>query len=161
MEGRRLFFWDGGGVVWCSIMYFSCFAKKSTKRRRLKEALRAKAPSLRIHPPLRQPVSKNVPIFGHLQLKIRKISPGRLPKIGTFSGVGWRCGGGFQRGGAPRSESINNMIAGGNHTIIHTFARSAPLADFFGYFLVQRQESNITAPSIKGKDRLSAVFCLV
>ncbi len=23
--------------------------------------------------------------------------------------------------------------------------RSAPLADFFGYFLVQRQESNITA----------------
>ena len=26
-------------------------------------------------------------------------------------------------------------------------ARSAPLADFFGYFLVRRQESNITAPS--------------
>ena len=25
------------------------------------------------------------------------------------------------------------------------FARSAPLADFFGYFLVRRQESNITA----------------
>ena len=24
--------------------------------------------------------------------------------------------------------------------------RSAPLADFFGYFLVQRQESNISAP---------------
>ena len=36
-------------------MYFSCFAKKSTKRRRLKEALssalpRRKTPSLRIHP---------------------------------------------------------------------------------------------------------------
>ena len=25
--------------------------------------------------------------------------------------------------------------------------RSAPLADFFGYFLVRRQESNITAPN--------------
>ena len=35
------------------------------------------------------------------------------------------------------------MIAGGNHTSVPAFARSAPLADFFGYFLVQTQESNI------------------
>ena len=30
--------------------------------------------------------------------KARKLSHGRRPKIGTFSGVGWRCGGGFLRG---------------------------------------------------------------
>ena len=28
---------------------------------------------------------------------------------------------------------------------MYAFARSAPLADFFGYFLVRPQESNITA----------------
>ena len=30
--------------------------------------------------------------------KTCRFSPGRRPKIGTFSGVGWRCGGGFLRG---------------------------------------------------------------
>ena len=43
------------------------------------------------------------------------------------------------------------MIAGGNPTIMYAFARSAPLADFFGYFLVRPQESNITALSVLQK----------
>ena len=44
------------------------------KRRRLKEALRAKAPSLRIHPPLRHPTSENVPIFGGLHRRSLQVS---------------------------------------------------------------------------------------
>ena len=74
------------------------------------------------HPPHRQPVSKNVPIFEHLLHKNPKFFLCRHPKIGTFSGVGWRSGGSIlKEGGAPRSESEINMIAGGNHTIIHAF----------------------------------------
>ena len=47
-------------------------------------------------------------------------------------------------GGAPRSESEIFMIAGGNHTTIYAFSERLPWADFFGYFLVRRQESNIS-----------------
>ena len=54
--------------------------------------------------------------------------------------------GGFQRGGAPRSESIITMIAGGNHTAIYVFdcgsnQLSAPLAGFFWYFSCRSKKS--------------------
>jgi len=58
-------------------------------------------------------------------LKTCKFSLCRHPKIGTFSGVGWRCGGGFLRG--------------------RIFV--APLKPVsFGSFLAG-QEKNITAPN--------------
>ena len=47
-------------------LHLSCFGKKGAQRSRLKEALRANAPSLRIHPPHRHPAFKNVPIFERL-----------------------------------------------------------------------------------------------
>ena len=47
----------------CGDGTFPVSARKVPKRSRLKEALRAKAPSLRIHPPHRHPAFKNVPIF--------------------------------------------------------------------------------------------------
>ena len=67
-------------------------------------------------------------------------------------------------GGAPRSESIIIMIAGGNHTTIYGWdARERGFqrlsyADFFGYFLVRRQESNIPPASQKGIPFLQTPF---
>ena len=51
--------------------------------------------------PLRRLASRCPKMFRFLNTynsKACKAFPGRHPKIGTFSGVGWRCGGGFQRG---------------------------------------------------------------
>ena len=48
------------------VMYFSCFAKKSTKRRRLKGTFRKGMSPLKSPAPPRQPASKNVPIFAAL-----------------------------------------------------------------------------------------------
>ena len=79
-------------------MLLSCSAKKVTKEGGIGEALRKGALPYVPLPPHRRPVFKNVPIFEHLQLKSCKFFHGSLPKIGTFSGGGWRCGGGFQRG---------------------------------------------------------------
>ena len=88
--------------------------------------------------PLRRPASRCPKMSRFLNTyhaQTCKFSQCRLPKIGTFSGVGWRCGGWIlKEGGAPRSKSEIYMIAGGNHTTIYAFARSAPLADFFWFF---------------------------
>ena len=78
-------------------MYFSWSPRKVPKEGDLRRRYE-KAPSLKILPPPRHSVSKNVPIFGHLQFKNFRFSQCRHPKIGTFSGVEWSCGGGFQRG---------------------------------------------------------------
>ena len=51
-------------------MLLSCCAKKVTKERAIGEALRKCALPYVPHPPLRQPLFKNVPIFEHLPLKI-------------------------------------------------------------------------------------------
>ena len=57
-------------------------------------------------------------------------------KIGTFLNAEWRCGGGFQRGGAPRSEFIITMLAGGKHTTLSLAFSECPLkSPFFGTFL--------------------------
>ena len=99
-------------------MYFSCFAKKSTKRRRLKGTCRKGRTfgmiatgnhryldSLRGAPPLRNPCAHNASqrpkMFRFLNAYIEKCFRfflHRCPKIGTFSGIGWKCGGGYQRG---------------------------------------------------------------
>ena len=84
-----------------------------------------KAPSLRILPPHRQPVSKNVPIFEHL----------RLRNLRVFS----RQTGENRYIFASRMEKRQGIPKGAPF-------RSAPLADFFGYFLVRKQESNIENP---------------
>ena len=122
-------------------MYFSCFAKKSTKRRRLKEALssalpRRKTPSLRIHPSRIDVVavhfhSKMItgPYFTKTDL-FHNVRPAVL----TIPVILLRCAPGVSKGGG----------SGAGATSL-----SAPLADFFGYFLVQWQESNITTPHRK------------
>ena len=60
--------------------------------------------------------TKNVPIF---------CPKSNISKICRFYVRSFEeeqeSGGGFQRGGAPRSESEINMIAGGNHTIMNAF----------------------------------------
>ena len=115
-------------------MFLSCSAKKGTKEGVIGEALRKCALPYVPRPPLRQPAFKNVPIFERLQLKYYEFFQCRLPKIGTFSVVGWRCGRGFQRG----------RIC------------VAPLwLTSFGPFLVQQQEKDITAPSMTKKVYLS------
>ena len=51
--------------------------------------------------PLRRLASQHPKMFRFLDAynsKIGKLSLCRHPKIGTFSGVGWSCGGGFLRG---------------------------------------------------------------
>ena len=69
--------------------------------------------SLRGAPPLPGPHSRRV---SHRPLKMSRFSAGsavqtsrfvkcKRSKIGTFLNAGWRCGGGYLRGGAPRSES--------------------------------------------------------
>ena len=118
--------WKSCLFNFCADMYFSCFAKKSTKRRRHRRGATSKSALSYVPlPPHRHPAFKNVPIFERLQLKNYRFLPCRYPKIGTFSGYGWRCGGGFQRG----------RIC------------VAPLwLTSFGPFLVQRQEKDITAP---------------
>ena len=79
-------------------MFFSWSARKEPKEADIGEALRKGALPYVPHPPQRRSASKNVPIFERLQLINLRFSPCRHRKIGTFSGVGWRCGGGFQRG---------------------------------------------------------------
>ena len=81
-------------------MLLSCPAKKVTKERGIGEALRKCALSYVPLPPLRHSASKNVPIFERLQLKMLQVFPCRLPKIGTFSGVGWSGGGWILKEGA-------------------------------------------------------------
>ena len=61
--------------------------------------------SLRGAPPLKEPLrridSQRPKMFRFLNAyssECCRSSPCRLPKIGTFSGVGWRSGGGFLRG---------------------------------------------------------------
>ena len=82
-------------------MLLSCSAKKVTKEGGIGEVLRKCALPYVLHPPLRHPASKNVPIFERLLLKMLRFYPYRHPKIGTFSGVGWRCARrGFLRGHA-------------------------------------------------------------
>ena len=99
-------------------MYFSCFAKKSTKRRRLKGTFRkgrtygmiatgnhTYLDSLRGAPPLRNPCAriairhpKMFRFSGIYRVKTCKSLGGRCSKIGTFLDTDWRCGGGYQRG---------------------------------------------------------------
>ena len=117
-------------------MYCSCFAKKSTKRRRLKGTFRKgrtdgmiatgnhgycrfAARSTTLKKPLRahrQPVSKNVPIFEHLPLKILQVFSLQTPENRNIFGCRMAMRRGFPKG---------------------AHFRSAPLADFFGYFLVR------------------------
>ena len=62
-------------------------------------------------PPHRHSVSKNVPIFEHLHLKYCKFFHGRHPKIGTFSGVGWRGGAVDFQGDMPfRNVPLNRLL---------------------------------------------------
>jgi len=58
-----LFFFPG-----CDCMYFSWSPRKVPKEGDLRGRYE-NAPPLKIPPPPRQPVSKNVPIFEHLPLK--------------------------------------------------------------------------------------------
>ena len=79
-------------------LYFSCFAKKSTKRRRIKGHSEKACP---LKKPLRRIASQRPKMFRFLNAYnpwFCRFSLCRLPKIGTFSAVGWRCGWGFQRG---------------------------------------------------------------
>ena len=131
-------------------------AKKSTKRRRLKGTFRKgrtdgmiatgnhrycrfAARSTTLKKPLRahrRPVSKNVPIFEHLHLKPCKFALGRRPKIGTFSGVGWRCGGGFQRGRifvAPRWPISLVTFLFGNKKVTLPYLLNCKNVYFFTY----------------------------
>ena len=80
-------------------MFFSWPARKEPKEAGQRGATKMRPLwDLPLH---RQSVSKNVPIFEHLHLKYCKLFHGRHPKIGTFSGVGWRCARrGFLRGHA-------------------------------------------------------------
>jgi len=125
---------------WCGNVTFLA-AKKVTKEGGLRRRYE-KAPSLRILPPLRHPVSKNVPIFEHLPLKTCKFSLCRCPKIGTFSGIGWQCARrGFLRG--------------------HAFSECPLKSPSFGTFLGD-QEKYMTAPLFTKKYTFSPVliyFC--
>ena len=60
-------------------MYFSWLPRKVPKEGDLRRRYE-KAPSLRILPPHRQPVSKNVPIFEHLQLRHLKVFSRQTPE---------------------------------------------------------------------------------
>ena len=68
---------------------------------------------------------KNVPIFERLPGYNLQISSMQTPENRNIFGRRME-----QRRGFPKGAHF----------------RSAPLADFFGYFLVRRQESNITVP---------------
>ena len=81
-----------------TVCTFLASPRKVPKEGDIGEALRKCALPYVPHPPHRQPAFKNVPIFERLQVRNLKISLCSAPKIGTFSGYGWRCGGGFQRG---------------------------------------------------------------
>ena len=103
-----------------SICTFLVSARKVPQRSRLKEALRANAPSLRIHPPHRHPAFKNVPIFERLRftnLKVcsaepaenRDIFSGRWSKAaGVGSGARMR----FARNASPRTISLVTFLFG-------------------------------------------------
>ena len=52
------------------------------------------------------------------------------------------------------------MIAGGNHTTSNAICSEAPLAEFFGYFLVQRQESNVSLTQNKKPGQNCPGSCL-
>jgi len=84
-------------------------AKKVTKESGLRRRYE-KAPSLKIHPPPRQPVSKNVPIFEHLRLKSEKVLYLQTPENRDIFGCRM-----VKRRGFPKGAHF----------------RSAPLADFF------------------------------
>jgi len=63
------FFVNVGKLKFTELLNLRTFlvsSRKVPQRSRLKEALRANAPSLRIHPPHRHPAFKNVPIFERL-----------------------------------------------------------------------------------------------
>ena len=105
-------------------MLLSCSAKKVTKEGGIGEALRKRALPYVPHPPHDCPTAENVPIFGSLSK--RKITVFELQVFKNRNIFGHR-------------PAMRRGFTKGAHF------RSAPLADFFGYFLVQRQESNITA----------------
>ena len=67
---------------------------------------------------------------------------GRCSKIGTFLDTGWRCARrGFFRGGAPRSEFIITMLAGGKHTTLSLAFSECPLkSPSFGTFLGDQEK---------------------
>ena len=84
------------GIGYCNIdsavCYFLVAEQESNQRSRPKGRYEPKRPLWKPQPHL-QPAFKNVPIFERLQLKILQSFLCRHPKIGTFSGVGWRSGG--------------------------------------------------------------------
>ena len=89
----------GSANHWCGHVTFLSLNKKVTKE--ISQRGATKMRPLWKPPPLRHPVSKNVPIFEHLLLKDLQVFLCRHPKIGTFSSVGWRCARrGFLRGHA-------------------------------------------------------------
>ena len=109
------------------LMFFSWPARKEPKEAGTGEALRKGALPCVPHPPQRQSVFKNVPIFERLPGYNLQISSMQTPENRNIFGRRME-----QRRGFPKGAHF----------------RSAPLADFFGYFLVRRQESNITALSL-------------
>ncbi len=57
--------------------------------------------------------------------------------------------GGYTRGSAPHSELEMSMLAGGKHTIISAFARSAPLCRILlVLFLTKQEKYDISISSI-------------
>ena len=74
-------------------MSFSCFAKKRTKRRRLRGTFRKGAP-LRIPRRIAIRPPKMFRFSGVYSEKICKFLSRKRSKIGTFLDAGWRCGAG-------------------------------------------------------------------
>ena len=132
-------------------LHLSCFGKKGAQRSRLKEALRANAPSLRIHPPHRHPAFKNVPIFERFHSTMLQVSSAESAENRDIFGGRWLT----RREWGPgevvlRAANQNRSIAGGNRSIIYAFARNAsPRTISLVTFLFGSQESNICHRSDK------------
>ena len=104
-----------------TVMFFSWSPRKEPKEGDLRGHSEKACP---LKKPLRRLAGRLPKMFrfsGVYQEEICRFRSCKRSKIGTFLDAGWRGGGGFQRGGAPRSESIITIIAGGNHTITYTY----------------------------------------
>ena len=105
--------------------YLVCGGKKSTKRNRVKGRFEQMRPHYN-PPPHRQPAFKNVPIFERFHsanLQVCTAEPAENRDI--FSG---------------RWSKRREWGSGGESAFVRN---ASPPDDFFGYFLVRTQESNI------------------
>ena len=132
-------------------MFFSCFGKKRTKRSRHREGAECRAPARQSRPSLcthpgahfRWLWSTLTEIL-HCQISTPGSTDGKISAI-RRKRIQKRFRPGRERGLGGEWLGVGVAVFVYYSSIDRLRINALPPADFFGYFLVRRQESNITA----------------